>query len=140
MESKEIQKKEEINISTESKPETKNQGVQTSEKLPESKKQNNNCYLSFNDLFINVEKDKDNEKGKEKEESKSESNTKLTEKKSAKNEEDIKMIHQLFNIPISDQDSFKNKDFKFRFQSNKNINFVNEYTVKYIVKVISKID
>ena len=135
-----MQKSEEINISTESKPQTKSQGVQTSEKLPESKKQQNNCYMSFNDLFINVEKDNENEKDKEKEESKAESNAKISEKKTAKNQEDIKMIHQLFNIPISDQDSFKNKDFKFRFQSNKNINFVNECTVKYIGKGISKID
>ena len=88
---------------------------------------------------INCDKDKE-EKEKEKDESKAESNIKPSEKNSSKNEEDIKMIHQLFNIPISEQESFKNKDFKLRFQNNKNIVFVNECTVKYIGKGISKID
>ena len=50
------------------------------------------------------------------------------------------MIHHLFSLPLSEQDSFKNKDFKFRFVNNKNIVFVNESTVKYIGKGISKID
>ena len=151
MESKEIQKNEEINISTESKPQTKSQGVQTSEKFPEQKNPQNNFYISYKDLFINTEQDKEKEKEKEKDKDKEkekekddkdkvDSNKKASEKKTSKNEEDIKMIHQLFNIPISDQDSFKNKDFKFRFQNNKNIIFVNEFTVKYIGKGISKID
>ena len=85
--------------------------MQTAEKYPEQKSSQNNAYISFKELFFN-----------------------------SKNEEDIKMIHQLFNIPISDQNSFKNKDFKFRFINNKNIIFVNEFTVKYIGKGISKID
>ena len=37
-------------------------------------------------------------------------------------------------------DSFKNLDFKFRFQTNKNIRFKDEYTVVYIGKGVSKID
>ena len=37
-------------------------------------------------------------------------------------------------------DSFKNLDFKFRFQTNKNIRFKDEYTVSYIGKGVSKID
>ena len=131
MENKELEKKEEtINP----KPPTQSQGVQTAEKYPEQKSSQNNAYISFKELFFNSEKEK------EKEESKSDANEKKLGKITSKNEEDIKMIHQLFNIPISDQDSFKNKDFKFRLINNKNIIFVNEFTVKYIGKGISKID
>ena len=131
MENKELEKKEEtINP----KPPTQSQGVQTAEKYPEQKSSQNNAYISFKELFFNSEKEK------EKEESKSDANEKKLGKITSKNEEDIKMIHQLFNIPISDQNSFKNKDFKFRFINNKNIIFVNEFTVKYIGKGISKID
>ena len=135
MESKEIQKAEEINLSSNPKPQMQNQGVQTSEKKEEQKCSQKNFYISYKDLFINTEKDKD--KDKEKEDSKS------PEKKSSKNEEDIKMIYQLFNIPVSSQESFKNKDFKFRFLNNNKINnivYVNEYTVKYTGKGVSKID
>ena len=141
MESKGIEKKEEEkNASLNQKPDTQSQGVQTTEKFQESKTSQNNIYMSYKDLFINRESEKEKEKEKEKEESKTDSNEKKLGKIISKNEEDIKMIHQLFNIPISDQDSFKNKDFKFRFINNKNIIFVNEFTVKYIGKGISKID
>ena len=131
MESKEIQKAEDKNLSSNPKTLTQNQGVQTSDKNSESKKSLNNFYLSYKELFINT----DNEK----EEAQSKQNDKSEEKKS-KNEEEIKIIHQLFNIPESSPDSFKNKDFKFRYQNNKNITFVNEFTVKYIGKGVSKID
>ena len=132
MESKEVQTAEDLNFSLNIKPQTKNEGVQTSEKKNEPKSSQNNSCISFKDLFINPEKDKEKEEAK--------TASKATEKKGSKNEEDIKMIHQLFNIPISNQDSFKNKDFKFRFINNKNITFVNEFTVKYTGKGISKID
>ena len=135
MENKQSEKKGETkNLSLNPKPTTQSEGVQTTEKYPEQKTSQNNAYISFKELFFNIEKEK------EKEESKSDSNEKKSDKITSKNEEDIKMIHQLFNIPISDQDSFKNKDFKFRFINNKNIIFVNEFTVKYIGKGISKID
>ena len=136
MESKEVQTSEKVEFSLNIKPSTQSEGVQTTEQKTEKKTSQNNFYISYKDLFINTEKDK--EKEKEKEEVKT--NAKVSDKKSSKNEEDIKMIHQLFNIPTSNQDSFKNKDFKFRFINNKNITFVNEFTVKYTGKGISKID
>ena len=133
MESKEIQKDEEINPSSNSKPSTQSLGIQIGDKNSESKNASNYFCISYKELFITP----DNEK--EKEEAQSKQNDKAGEKKSI-NEEEIKIIHQLFNIPLSSPESFKNKDFKIRYQNNKNITFVDEFTVKYIGKGISKID
>ena len=133
MESKEVQKTEEINLSSNPKPDKQSEGVQTTEKNKESKIPSNKSYLSYKELFINIE-DENDKKEQSKEENKN------GEKNGSTNEEEIKIIHQLFNIPQSSPDSFKNKDYKLRFLNNKNINFVNEFTVKYIGKGISKID
>ena len=88
MESKDDPKPKEEGVTTNQKTQTKSQDVKISEKIPEQKNPKNNFYISYKDLFINLEK----EQKKEKEESKSDSNSKPLEKKSPKNEEDIKMI------------------------------------------------
>ena len=133
MESKEVQKTEEINLASNPKPETQSEGVQTTDKNKEPKNPSNKSYISFKELFINTE-DENDKKDQSKQDNKS------GEKNSSTNEEEIKIIRQLFNIPPSSPDSFKNKDYKLRFLTNKNINFVNEFTVKYTGKGISKID
>ena len=133
MESKEAQKTEEINLSSNQKPETQSEGVQTTEKNKDTKIPLNKTYISFKELFINTE-DESDKKDQSKQDNKS------GEKNTSTNEEEIKIIHQLFNIPPSSPDSFKNKDYKLRFITNKNIKFENEFTVKYTGKGISKID
>ena len=74
MESKEIQKAEDKNLSSNPKTLTQNQGVQTSEKNSESKKSLNNFCLSYKELFINTDNGK--------EEVQSKQNDKSEEKKS----------------------------------------------------------
>ena len=64
MESKEVQTAEDLNFSLNIKPQTKNEGVQTSEKKNEPKSSQNNSCISFKDLFINTEKDKEKEEAK----------------------------------------------------------------------------
>ena len=85
------------------------------------KKSKNKIYIGYKDLLLNYQTTTSNESN-------------------PKNEEDIKILQEIFNIQSLSVDSFKHKEYKLCFISNKNIIFINEYTVKYIGKGVSKID
>ena len=92
-----------------------------------------NFFINYKDLFLIQDLEQSNEK-----EEKKEKDAEDIENK--KNEEDLSYLKQLYFFPEITNDSFKNVDFKFRFQSNKNIRFKDEYTALYIGKGVSKID
>ena len=105
---------------------TKKENEKSSRKSP-------NFFINYKDLFLIQEPvlSKEKEEKKEKED--------ITLKKK-KNEEDLSYLKQLYTFPEITNDSFKNKEYKFVLQSNKNIRFHDEYTAKYIGKGVSKID
>ena len=105
---------------------TKKENEKSSRKSP-------NFFINYKDLFLIQEP----EPLKEKEEKKEKEDITLKKKK---NEEDLSYLKQLYTFPEITNDSFKNKEYKFVLQSNKNIRFHDEYTAKYIGKGVSKID
>ena len=100
-----------------------------------------NFFINYKDLFLTQETEQSNEKEEKKDKEKDKDKEKEEENiKNKKNEEDLSYLKQLYFFPEITNDSFKNVDFKFRFQSNKNIRFKDEYTALYIGKGVSKID
>ena len=97
-------------------------------KTPSQKSQS--FFINYKDLFLISESDSSKEKEEKKEK----------EPENKKNEEDLSYLKQLYTFPQVTNDSFKNVDFKFRFQSNKNIRYKDEYTASYIGKGVSRID
>ena len=111
---------------------SKKEQEKTSEK-EKTKDKSKNFFINYKDLFITKEFDLSKEKEEKKE--------KVDENKlNLKNQEDLSYLKQLYTFPEVTEDSFKNKDLKFRFVSNKNIRFYDEYTVSYEGKGASKID
>ena len=108
-----------------SEPELKNS---PSQKSPD-------FFINYKDLFLNPESEISKESEEKKDKEKESENI-----KKKKEEEDLSYLKQLYTFPQITNDSFKNNDFKFRFQSNKNIRFKDEYTALYIGKGVSKID
>ena len=109
-----------------------------SEKIAEKEKEKSNdksknFFINYKDLFITQEFDTSKEKEEKKE--KEDEN-----KQNIKNREDLSYLKQLYTFPEVTDDCFRNKDLKFRFISNKNIRFHDEYTVSYEGKGASKID
>ena len=107
------------------------------------KKSKPNFFINYKDLFLTQEIEQSNEKDEKKDKEKDKDKDKEKEEeniKNKKNEEDLSYLKQLYSFPQVTNDSFKNLDFKFRFQSNKNIRFKDEYTASYIGKGVSKID
>ena len=92
-----------------------------------------NFFINYKDLFLTPESEpiKENKKNKEKE---------AENIRKKENKENLSYLSQLYTFPQITDESFTNKDFKFRFQSNKNIRFLDEYTASYIGKGVSKID
>ena len=120
------------------KSEKENNFQKESEKTIQNEKEKSNdisqnIFINYKDLFLTQEFDISKEK-EEKKEKKDEN------KQDMKNREDLSYLKQLYNYPEVTNESFKNKDFKFRFISNKNIRFHDEYTVSYEGKGASKID
>ena len=111
------------------KSEKENNYQKESDKTTQSEKEktkdiSQNIFINYKDLFLTQEFDisKEKEEKKEKEDE---------NKQNMKNREDLSYLKQLYNFPEVVDESFKNKDFKFRFISNKNIRFHDEYTVSY---------
>ena len=123
-----------MKIEPETKKSTSQQEPNPSQNVKEkSNIQPKNFFINYKDLFLTPESEpiKENKKNKEKE---------AENIKKKENKENLSYLSQLYTFPQITDESFTNKDFKFRFQSNKNIRFLDEYTASYIGKGVSKID
>ena len=112
-----------------SQPESQNQ-----KEVIQEKPKTNPFFINYKDLFLANESESSKEDPKEKKEN-SEKNI-----VSQKENEELTYLNQLYTYPPITKDSFKNLDFKLRFQSNRNIKYIDSYNAQYTGKGVSKVD
>ena len=112
-----------------SQPESQNQ-----KDVIQEKPKTNPFFINYKDLFLANESESSKEDPKEKKEN-SEKNI-----VSQKENEELTYLNQLYTYPPITKDSFKNLDFKLRFQSNRNIKYIDSYNAQYTGKGVSKVD